>query len=184
MLASALMWTVYGWGSPASADPLVSSQTVTVASDPQGGVRAEGVVVFPAPRAAVQQVLTDYERWPALFPIPMRVAKLERYSDRVILDLYLSHPLLFGEQRLLCDNRELPGGGLTTVMIEGDFKRYRRTWKLTSIEDGATRAEFELTVEAATWAPNWLMAIELKRQLTRHFKTLLQTVRERADAGR
>lgn len=142
-----------------------------VKPDPQGGVRAHAILDLPAPMAAVQALFTDYEHWPELFDVSMRVGKVERMPDRAITEIFLAHPILPGESRLLGENRISPDGGLTTTMIGGDFKRYARTWKLSS--NGSplhTKAEFDLLVEPKTIAPDWLVAIEVKRELEAHFK--------------
>lgn len=142
-----------------------------VTTDPKGGVRAHAVLDLPAPLAAVQALFTDYEKWPELFDVSMRVARVERMPDRTITEVFISHPILPGESRLLGENRVLPDGGLTTTMIGGDFKRYARTWKLSSNGSPAhTRAEFDLLVDPKTMAPDWLVAVEVKRELEAHFK--------------
>lgn len=157
-----------------------SSSGLEVQPEPSGGVRATATLHLPAPPSVVHQVLTDYAKWPELFGVSLRVAHVERQGDRVLTDLYLNHPLLFGERRLLCENRELPGGGLATNFIAGDFRRYSRTWRLMQDgKEGLTRAEFELLVEVDTWAPDWLMALELRRQLEKHFRILREQVGER-----
>jgi hypothetical protein len=115
----------------------------------------------------------------------MRMVKVERLPDRVVTDVYVSHPILPGESRLLCESRELPEGGLVTTLIEGDFNRYQRTWRLAEDADRlTTRAAFDLVVDVKTWAPDWLVALELKRQLTRHFGILRDTVAARTAAHR
>ena len=159
------------------------AETLDVQPDPNGGLHATATLHLPVPPAVVQQVLTDYERWGSLFGVSMRLLRVERLPDRVVTDVYLSHPILPGESRLLCESRELPGGGLVTTLIEGDFKRYQRKWILSQDEDGtSTKAQFDLVVEVETWAPDWLIAMELKRQLTKHFGILRETVAARAAA--
>jgi hypothetical protein len=159
------------------------AETLEVQPDPNGGLHATATLHLPVPPAVVQQVLTDYERWGSLFGVPMRLLRVERLPDRVVTDVYLSHPILPGESRLLCESRELPGGGLVTTLIEGDFKRYQRKWILSQDEDGtSTKAQFDLVVEVETWAPDWLIALELKRQLTKHFGILRETVAARSAA--
>jgi hypothetical protein len=152
-----------------------------VRTEPAGGVRAAATLRLQAPPGIVQTVLTDYEKWPELFGVRMRLAHLERREDRVLTDLYIKHALLPGERRLLCESRELSDGGLVTTLVAGDFKQYHRTWKLSPDGSGAvTRAEFELLVEVDTWAPNWLMAMELRRNLETHFLILKERVAERS----
>ena len=149
--------------------------------EPTGGVRAVATLRLQAPPGIVQTVLTDYEKWPELFGVRMRLAHLERREDRVLTDLYIKHALLPGERRLLCESRELSDGGLVTTLVAGDFKQYHRTWKLSPDGSGAvTRAEFELLVEVDTWVPNWLMAMELRQNLETHFRILKERVVERS----
>jgi len=152
-----------------------------VRTEPGGGVRAAATLRLQAAPEVVQAVLTDYPRWPSLFGATLRIARIERHEDRVLTDLYIKHALLPGERRLLCESRELPDGGLVTTLVTGDFKRYHRTWKLSPDGSGAvTRAEFELLVEVDTWAPDWLMALELRRNLETHFRILKERVAERS----
>jgi hypothetical protein len=159
------------------------SAKLEVHTEPAGGVRAVATLRLQAAPGIVQTVLTDYAKWPELFGVHMRLAHLERRDDRVLTDLYIKHALLPGERRLLCESRELPDGGLVTTLVAGDFKQYRRTWKLIPDGSGAvTRAEFELLVEVDTWAPDWLMAMELRRNLETHFRILKEKVVERSRA--
>ncbi|GKS57473.1 hypothetical protein YTPLAS18_10000 [Nitrospira sp.] len=140
-------------------------------------MRAHAVLTLPASASIVEQVLTDYEHWPKLFETKMRMVKVERLEDRTITELYVAHAILPSERRLVGENRILPGGGLSTKMIGGDFRRYERTWKLWPIDPTHTRAEFDLLVEVETFAPDWLVAMEVKRELAAHFRILKATLR-------
>ncbi|MFM8551582.1 MAG: SRPBCC family protein [Nitrospiraceae bacterium] len=151
-----------------------------VQSDPDGGLRAVATLHLPVPPSVVQQVLTDYEGWADLFGVQMRLARVDRQPDRVVTDIYIRHPILPGERRLMCENRVPPGGGLVTRILEGDFKRYERVWKLAPDGSDATKAEFSLVVDVETMAPDWLVALELKRQLEKHFRILRATTAARA----
>lgn len=165
----------------ASPAPAAEGVQLAVDPDPEGGQHATATLHLPVPPAVVQSVLTDYERWNSLFGVAMRIARISRLPGRVLTDIYVRHPILPGESRLLCESRELSEGGLVTMLIEGDFKRYVRTWRLQPEGDGSsTKASFDLRVDAKTWAPDWLVAIELKRQLTKHFGILRDTVEARA----
>lgn len=162
-----------------------SPPTLEVHTEPSGGVRATATLLIPAPPQVMHQVLTDYEKWPDLFGVPMQVISLERHASGAVTDLLLKHSFLPGGRRLRCDNRELAEGGLVSTLIEGDFKRYVRTWKLAEDGDqGRTRASFDLLVEVETWAPDWLVAFELRRELERHFRLLRERVLARAAAYR
>jgi hypothetical protein len=55
----------------------------------------------------------------------------------------------------------------------GDFKQYRRFWKLASVDGGAqTKAEFELLVEIDTIVPDWMVAVAMRRDLESHFRII------------
>jgi hypothetical protein len=162
-------------GDTASLQPL---KALVVKPDPGGGVRAIATLLFPGTPTLLQSILADYRNWPQLFETHMRLVNLEDHAGRVITDLYISHALLPGEQRLLCESQTLAEGGLVTDLKGGDFKRYHRVWKLHPAgEDGnQTRAEFELLVEVETIVPDWLVAMAMERELNAHFRI----VREKA----
>jgi hypothetical protein len=62
---------------------------------------------------------------------------------------------------------------LLTELKGGDFKQYRRFWKLTPIDGGAhTRAEFELVVEIDMMVPDWIVAAAMRRDLETHFRII------------
>lgn len=150
-------------------------RALVVQPDPAGGVRATATLLFPGSPAVLQSILTEYRKWPELFETHMRLAHLEEREGRVLTELYISHALLPGEQRLLCESQVLPGGGLVTDLKGGDFKRYHRMWKLQPAGDGSqTRAEFELLVEVNTIVPDWLVAVAMERDLNAHFRIVRQ----------
>ena len=90
----------------------------------------------------------------------MRVADLQIHDGIATVDLRIEHPLMPGERRLITESKILPNGGLVTDLTGGDFKRYRRIWKLQPVGEGdQTRADFELMVEIKSMVPDWLVAI-------------------------
>lgn len=156
----------------ASIQPL---RSLVVKPDPAGGVRATATLLFPGSPTLLHSILADYRHWPELFETRMRLANLEDHAGRVTTDLYISHALLPGEQRLLCESQSLPGGGLVTDLKGGDFKRYHRQWTLHPAGDGTqTKAEFELWVEVETLVPDWLVAVAMERELNAHFRIVRQ----------
>ncbi len=170
---------VIGLAAPDKASS--GSDELRVEDDPGGGLHAAAVLTLPVPPAVVQAVLTDYERWPVLFGVQMRIGRIERRPDHVLTDLYIRHPILPGERRLMCENRVPPGGGLVTTLVEGDFRRYARTWRLAEDGDpGRTKARFNLVVDVKTLAPDWMVSIELQRQLEKHFRILREMAAEQA----
>ncbi len=165
----ALGWT--GWSH--AAEPVV----LDVRTEPNGGVRATATILFPAPVSVIQAILTDYAHWPELFDGRMRMAELREQDGKAFTDIRIEHALLPGERRLLSETRTLPTGGLLTELKGGDFKQYRRLWKLNPVDGGAhTKAEFELLVEIDMMAPDWMVALAMRRDLESHFRL----VREKA----
>lgn len=75
------------------------------------GVRATATLLFPGNPAVLHSILTEYHKWPELFETKMRVAQVEEREGHVLTDVFISHPLLPGEQRLICDSQVLPGAG-------------------------------------------------------------------------
>ena len=165
---------VLGWsGWSRAAEPVV----LDVRTEPTGGVRATASILFPAPVSVIQAILTDYAHWPELFEGRMRVADLKFQDGVATTDLRIEHALLPGERRLVTESRMLPNGELVADLKGGDFIRYHRRWKLTSVNGGAqTRADFELVFEIDSNMPDWIVALALRRDLETHFRI----VREKA----
>lgn len=166
---------VGGWSSAVAND---SPTGLLVDSLSDGTIRASANFRVKADPADIQSVITNYEQWPDLFDTDIRITKVERQEGRVVTELLVSHLLLFSTKRLLCENKEIPGGGLTTTKLEGDFKRYDRTWKVLPKKDGDySLVVFHLEMNVDTWAPDWIVASALRDELEVHF----QLVRERAE---
>jgi hypothetical protein len=174
----AMLWRVmivmgcllFGWsGWSRAAEPVV----LDVRTESTGGVRATATILFPVERAIIQGLLTDYAHWPELFDARMRMAEIREQDGKVFTDIRIDHALLVGERRLLSETRILPTGGLLMELKGGDFKQYRRFWKLIPIDGGAhTKAEFELVIEIDTIVPDWMVAAAMKRDLESHFRIM------------
>ena len=144
--------------------------------------------------AIIERLLTDYAHWPELFDVRMRMAEIREQDGKVFTDIRIDHALLPGERRLLSETRTLPTGGLLTELKGGDFKQYRRFWKLIPVDGGThTKAEFELLVEIDTILPDWIVAAAMKRDLESHFRIIREkalaqqagiTVREAHECGK
>ena len=163
-----------GWpGWSRAAEPVV----LDVRTEPTGGVRATATILFPVEPAIIHRLLTDYAHWPELSDVGMRMAEVREQDGKVFTDIRINHLLLPGERRLLVETRTLPTGGLLTELKGGDFKQYRRLWKLTPVDNGAhTKAELELFVEIDLNMPDWMLAVTMRRDLESHFRL----VREKA----
>jgi ribosome-associated toxin RatA of RatAB toxin-antitoxin module len=174
----AMLWRVllvmgcllFGWpGLSRAAEPVV----LDVRTEPTGGVRATATILFPVEPAIIQRLLSDYTHWPELFEVRMRMAEIREQDGKVFTDIRIDHALLPGEQRLLSETMTLPTGGILTELKGGDFKQYRRVWKLISVDGGThTKAEFELLVEIDSKMPDWIVALAMRRDLETHFRII------------
>ena len=154
-----------GWSRAAEPDVL------DVRTEPTGGVRATATILFPVEPAIIQRLLTDYAHWPELFDVRMRMVEVREQEGKAFTDIRIDHALLPGERRLVSESRTLPTGGLLTELRGGDFKQYRRLWRLTPVDGGVhTKAEFELLVEIDTIVPDWMVAMAMRRDLESHFR--------------
>jgi hypothetical protein len=174
----AMLWRVmivmgcllFGWsGWIRAAEPVM----LDVRTEPTGGVRATATILFPVEPAIIQRLLTDYAHWPELFDVRMRMAEIRVQDGKAFTDIRIDHALLPGEQRLLSETSTLPTGGILTELKGGDFKQYRRFWKLISVDGGShTKAEFELLVEIDSSMPDWMVALAMRRDLESHFRII------------
>jgi hypothetical protein len=181
LFAVALHVTLGGRDLWASASADGSIDTLEVAQDPTGGVRATARLLLPAKTEVIHDLLTDYVRWPELFDVRMRLAGLTVQDGVATVDLRIAHPLLPGERRLVTESRIVPGGGLVTDLKGGDFKRYRRVWTLRQAGEGnQTQADFELAFEIESFVPDWLVAVAVRQELEAHFRILKQKAVERS----
>jgi Polyketide cyclase / dehydrase and lipid transport len=163
----------------------VDSEVLDVKPQSGGGVRAVAHVIFPAGPALIQSMLTDYAHWPELFEVRMRLESLKIQGDVATTDIRIEHALLPGERRLVTESRTLPGGGLVTDLVGGDFKKYHRVWKFTPRNGGAeTSADFELLVAIDSIVPDWLVALAMRRELEAHFRIVKEKAIERSKQGR
>jgi hypothetical protein len=142
---------------PAVAAETTNQKFLEVKTDPAGGVRATARMTFPASPDIIQSMLTDYQHWPDLFEVRMRLVDVKIREDVAITDLRINHALLPGERRLVTESRAMPNGGIVTELVGGDFKKYHRVWKLTPANGGTqTLADFELLVAIDSIVPDWL----------------------------
>src|SRR5580765_4114325 len=161
---------LFGWSGWSRA---AESVVLDVRTETTGGVRATATILFPVEPAIIQRLLSDYAHWPELFEVRMRMAEIREQDGKAFTDIRIDHALLPGEQRLLSETRTLPTGGLLTELKGGDFKQYRRFWKLTPVDGGAhTRAEFELIFEIDSSMPDWMVALAMRRDLESHFRII------------
>jgi len=177
LLAVPILLSISIWEVDAQA--AIDADGLEVKTESGGGIRATAHPLFPAKPEVIQALLADYTHWPDLFEVQMRVAELNIHDGVATVDLRIDHPVMPGERRLVTESRILPSGGLVTDLKAGDFKRYHRVWKLQSAGDGDhTRADFELTVEPDSLAPDWLVAMVVRQELATHFRIVKQKALE------
>ena len=166
---------------PGVAWSLEPPATLDIQALPDGGATARATLVLAGPPDTVHAILTDYANWPSLFPPGLRLASIRREPHRVVTELYVPRHVLTGELRLVTASHEPEPGRLEMTLIEGDFSRYRRTWRLIPADDGATtRATLELEFQPNQWVPHWLLTIFLRKDLEEHFSRLQAAVTARA----
>lgn len=176
-LACIVLVIVFGSITAWAGEPL----SLDVQVESTGGVRAKATVLFPVEPAIIHRLLTDYAHWPDLFEVRMRIAELRMQDGKIYTDIRIDHSWLPGERRLMCESRSLPGGGLLTELKGGDFKQYRRVWKLAPVEGGGrTKADFELLVEIQSIVPDWMIAVAMRQELEAHFRIVREKALARA----
>ncbi len=183
LIPFAVVLLVLTWGTEqlGAAEP----DRLEVVTESGGGVRATAQVLCPASPAVVQALLSDYQHWPDLFEVRMRVAEWDIRDGVATVDLRIEHPLMPGERRLVTESRTLESGGLVTDLKSGDFKRYHRVWKLTPVGEGnQTRADFELVVEIKSMVPDWLVAMVTRQELEAHFRIVKQKALQQSTRSR
>ena len=173
------VFSLFSWTSALGSDS--PQEFLQVKTDPAGGVIATARVLFPAGPEIIHSLLTDFRRWPELFEVRMRLVDLQILQDVVTTDLRIEHALLPGERRLVTESRATANEGIVTDLVEGDFKRYHRVWKLSPANEGReTYADFELRVAIDSIVPDWLVALATRRELDAHFRIVKEKARARA----
>ena len=173
------VFSLFSWTSALGSDS--PQEFLQVKTDPSGGVIATARVLFPAGPEIIYSLLTDFRRWPELFEVRMRLVDLQILQDVVMTDLRIEHALLPGERRLVTESRATANEGIVTDLVEGDFKRYHRVWKLSPANEGReTYADFELKVAIDSIVPDWLVALATRRELDAHFRIVKEKARARA----
>ena len=171
--------SIFWWTSALGSDS--PQEFLQVKTDPAGGVIATARVLFPAGPEIIHSLLTDFRRWPELFEVRMRLVDLQVRQDVVTTDLRIEHALLPGERRLVTESRATANEGIVTDLVEGDFKRYHRVWKLSPANEGReTFADFELRVAIDSIVPDWLVALATRRELDAHFRIVKEKARARS----
>lgn len=113
------------------------------------------------------------------------MADLKIKDGVALADVRIEHALLPGERRLVTRSKALSDHEMVTELVGGDFRKYRRVWKLTPIDSGVrTRADFDLVVEVESVVPDWLVALAMRRELEAHFRIVKEKALARASLER
>ena len=114
-------------------------------------------------------VLTDYNRLSDLIPNLSSSKVISRNSERVLLKQVGSQKLFglnFSAEVLLELFEDRNNGRLKFQLINGDFRRFEGTWKVTDISKEERLLLYELTVQGCIGMPVALIEQRLRQDLT------------------
>lgn len=164
-----------------SADDAWFTHVIDV--DRNGVATVNAQLTLPVPPTTTYAVLTDYPRWPEMFPKRPLIESLRRLDNRMRVTMHVPTDYLPITLELITDTIEVAPLRLTTTLVSGDFERYHWTWDLSqSPSEKSTSAQFFLQVAPSTWVPNWIFQWLLESELTKHFQLLREQVLARHQA--
>lgn len=151
--------------------------------DRDGVATVNARVTLPVPPTTTYAVLTDYPRWPEMFPKKPVIQSIRRIDNRTRITMHVPADYLPITLELITDTVELVPLRLVTTLVSGDFERYHWTWDLSqSPSEQSTAAQLFLQVAPSTWVPNWIFRWLLESELTKHFQLLREQVLARHQA--
>jgi ribosome-associated toxin RatA of RatAB toxin-antitoxin module len=119
-------------------------------------------IEFRASPAAVMDVLVDFERYPEFIP-EMRSVRVVRSEDE-IWEVAFTLELIRRVQYTLRLERD-GASALRWSMVEGIFRANDGRWHLEPTDDGATRARYEIDLDAGLFLPGSLVQTLVTRML-------------------
>ena len=165
----------------ASADDAWFTHEIVIDHDGVATVNAR--VTLPVPPTTTYAVLTDYPRWPEMFPKKPLIESIRRLDNRTRITMHVPADYLPITLKLITDTVEIVPLRLATTLVSGDFERYHWTWDLShSPSEQSTVAQLFLQVAPSTWAPNWIFRWLLESEITKHFQLLREQVLARHQA--
>lgn len=157
--------------------------THVIAIDDDGVATVNAQLTLPVPPATTYAVLTDYPRWPDLFPKKPLIESIRRIDNRTRITMHVPADYLPISLKLITDTIEVDPLRLTATLVSGDFDRYHWTWDLNqSPSEKLTTAQLFLQVAPSAWVPNWIFQWLLESELTKHFQLLREQVLARHQA--
>lgn len=157
--------------------------THVIAIDDNGVATVNAQLTLPVPPTTTYAVLTDYPRWPDLFPKKPLIESIRRIDNRTRITMHVPADYLPVTLKLITDTIEVDPLRLTATLVSGDFDRYHWTWDLNqSPSEKLTTAQLFLQVAPAAWVPNWIFRWLLESELTKHFQLLREQVLARHQA--
>lgn len=158
--------------------------THVIAIDDNGVATVNAQLTLPVPPTTTYAVLTDYPRWPDLFPKKPLIESIRRIDNRTRITMHVPADYLPVTLKLITDTIEVDPLRLTATLVSGDFDRYHWTWDLNqSPSEKLTAAQLFLQVAPAAWVPNWIFRWLLESELTKHFQLLREQVLARHQAS-
>lgn len=157
--------------------------THVIVIDHNGVATVNAQLTLPVPPTTTYAVLTDYPRWPDLFPKKPLIESIRRIDNRTRVTMHVPANYLPITLELITDAIEVAPLRLTATLVSGDFERYQWTWDLNhSPSEQLTTAQLFLQVAPSTWVPNWIFRWLLESELTKHFQLLREQVLARHQA--
>ena len=154
---------------------LEPSDSLSVEIDSKGVALIQARLILPAPPLSVHKVLTDYDRWPDLFPHPPSINNIVREQDQTVVDMSIPAFLLPFTLHLVTATRERSAFQIETRLMKGDFLQYEWVWRFSPTQGGkATLARMTFRVAPTIWTPDWFLRWALQTEMEGHFERIRQ----------
>jgi len=157
-------------------------QILTIEIHEKGTALIHGSIELRATPDQAFMILTDYERWPTLFPEGFHIHLADCSEDcSVVADMVIPHALVSWTTHLRVTAHESPPHMFELHLLDGDYLQYRLRWEFSPIPDSEkTLAIMSLTLQPkgslTDWTPNFFYEWTLRNGLEDHFERIQQQV--------
>lgn len=147
--------------TPAAVSPAESDEKAT--DRRKHFAKAVTCFEIAAPRDAVWQTLTNFDRYPELFKRIKTCKVTKREGDLVFVESFLKSQLFLKQtcQHTVNDLGHKPDQ-LSWKMLDGNFKSVEGEWKLEPKDGNHTRVTYRIEVEGGPYIPQTLVSMFLK----------------------
>ncbi|MFA7338598.1 MAG: SRPBCC family protein [Candidatus Obscuribacterales bacterium] len=142
-----------------------------------------------APKEFVWNALTDFSRYPRIFPKVKSCQVLKREGQLVYIESFLKPQLFVNEQcqHTINDLQNKPDC-LRWKMVDGTFKAVEGEWQLKSVNSGRhCQVKYTLEVDPGPAIPRPIANMALKmtqKEIVGNFKQVVEKDMQTADSGR